>query len=174
MSKGGRGEGGTLPLQFKISTPPELFKRIKYHSRKNFWVEGGNPHAGKIDPPPKGRSPHRMFDLTPGFFGGFSSIQGPYKCRRFELLPWVFIFFLEFSHIFSSFSHETCDFFFYIKMSTHLAYQIYTNTNKDWHCWVFSFGTFKLKLFVDPKSVELWESAIRQKFSLSLLVWLQK
>ena len=38
----------------------------------------------------------------------------------------------------------------------------------------FPFSDFQLKPFVDPKPVELWESAIHQKFCLSLLVWLQK
>ena len=38
----------------------------------------------------------------------------------------------------------------------------------------FPFSDFQLKSFVDPKPVELWESAIHQKFCLCLLVWLQK
>ena len=38
----------------------------------------------------------------------------------------------------------------------------------------FPFSDFQLKSFVDLKPVELWESAIHQKFCLSLLVWLQK
>ena len=36
------------------------------------------------------------------------------------------------------------------------------------------FSDFQLKSFVDPKPVELRESAIHQKFCLSKLVWLQK
>ena len=36
------------------------------------------------------------------------------------------------------------------------------------------FFDFQLKSFIDPKPVEVWESAIPLKFSLSLLVWLQK
>ena len=36
------------------------------------------------------------------------------------------------------------------------------------------FSDFQLKSFVDPKPVELWESAIYQKFCLSKPVWLQK
>ena len=36
------------------------------------------------------------------------------------------------------------------------------------------FFDFQLKSFVDPKPVELWESAIYQKLRLSKLVWLQK
>ena len=39
---------------------------------------------------------------------------------------------------------------------------------------LIQFSDFQFRLFVDPKPVELWETAIRQKFSLSLLVWLQK
>ena len=38
----------------------------------------------------------------------------------------------------------------------------------------FQFLDFWLKPFVDPMPVELWESAIYQKFCLSKLVWLQK
>ena len=38
----------------------------------------------------------------------------------------------------------------------------------------FQFLNFRLKPFVDPMPVELWESAICQKFCLSKLVWLQK
>ena len=38
----------------------------------------------------------------------------------------------------------------------------------------FPFSDFRIKLFVDPKPVELWESAIYQKLRLSKLVWLQK
>ena len=38
----------------------------------------------------------------------------------------------------------------------------------------FQFSDFQLKSFVDPKPIELWESAIYQKLRLSKLVWLQK
>ena len=36
----------------------------------------------------------------------------------------------------------------------------------------FQFSDFQLKSFVDPKPVELWESAIRLKFSPILHVWM--
>ena len=45
---------------------------------------------------------------------------------------------------------------------------------KSLHTASFQFSDFQLRSFVDPKPVELWESSIPLKFSLSLLVWLQK
>ena len=39
---------------------------------------------------------------------------------------------------------------------------------------LIQFSGFQLRLIVDLKPVELWESAIYQKLRLSKLVWLQK
>ena len=51
--------------------------------------------------------------------------------------------------------------------------QIHWDQKRSGHLG-FQFSDIQLKSFVDPKPVELWESAIHQKFCLSLLVWLQK
>ena len=118
-----------------------------------------------------------------------------FQIKIFFLVPFFVVFFLtkvhlqlllvlNFSKLVSIFPKR--DFLFTVVILTKVFLKFWTSIfqfdktfvihyRPKWNTTLrFPFLDFQLKSFVDPKPVELWESAIHQKFCLCLLVWLQK